>query len=178
MPCRPRPEAEEEPQRGDAARRVRTIERWLQHAEEELLYAPDAQDEAAATSLDARYYLRWGGGSIGVLAILRFPMDARHPVAQKPYGAYAVGEVFLFTYEGQSYQGRIIERLVSRADGLVELHVQAAPGRRAPVKLGALCPRSGRERGHVKLCPLRRRSRGERASPCADAVAPGARAVR
>jgi hypothetical protein len=35
-------------------------------------------------------------------------------------------------------------------------------GGRAPVKLGALCPRSGRERGHVKLCPLRRRSRGER----------------
>src|SRR5205809_1275668 len=27
-------------------------------------------------------------------------------------------------------------------------------------------------RGHVKLCPLRRRRRGERASPCADAVAP------
>ena len=56
------------------------------------------------------------------------PMDARHPVAQKPYGAYAVGEVFPFTYQGQLYHGRVIERLVSRAEGLVELHVQAAPG--------------------------------------------------
>src|SRR5262245_18608759 len=45
-------------------------------------------------------------------------------------------------------------------------------GGRAPVKLGALCPRSGRERGHVKLCPLRRRSRGEWATPCANTVAP------
>ncbi len=71
MPCRPRPEAEEE-----------------------LLYAPDAQGEAAATPLDARYYLRWGGGGMGVLAIMRFPMDARHPVVQKPYGAYAVGTFF------------------------------------------------------------------------------------
>src|SRR5215469_13238906 len=128
MPYRPRPETEEEPQRRDTAQRLRTIERWLQHAEEELLYAPDAQGEAAATSLDARYYLRWGGGSMGVLAILRFPMDARHPVAQKPYGVYAVGEVFPLTYQGQLYEGRVIERLVSRADGLVELHVQATPG--------------------------------------------------
>ncbi len=128
MPCRPRPEAEEEPQRGDTAQRLRTIERWLPHAEEELLYAPDAQVEAAATPLDARYYLCWGGGGMGVLAIVRFPMDARHPVAQKPYGAYAVGEVFPFTSQGQWYQGRVIERLVSRADGLVELHVQAALG--------------------------------------------------
>jgi hypothetical protein len=108
---------------------LRTIQRWLQHAEEELLYAPDAQGEAAATPLDdPRYYLRWGGGGMGVLAIMRFPMDARHPVAQKPYGAYAVGEVFPFTYQGQPYYGRVIERLVSRADGLVELHVQAALG--------------------------------------------------
>src|SRR5712691_5520375 len=128
MPCRPRPEAEEEPQRRATAQRLRTIERWLQHAEEELLYAPDAQGETAATPLDARYYLRWGGGGMGILAIVRFPMDARHPVAQKPYGAYAVGEVFPFTYQGQLYNGRVIERLVSRADGLVELHVQAAPG--------------------------------------------------
>jgi hypothetical protein len=105
MPYRPRPEAEEE-----------------------LLYAPDATVEAAATLCDARYYLRWGGGGLGVLAILRFPMDARHPVAQRPYGVYAVGDVFPFTYQGQWYQGRVIERLVSRADGLVELHVQAAPG--------------------------------------------------
>jgi hypothetical protein len=42
MPCQPRPEAEEAPQRSDTAQRVRTIERWLHHAEEELLYAPDA----------------------------------------------------------------------------------------------------------------------------------------
>ena len=59
---------------------------------------------------------------------MRFPMDARHPVAQQPYGAYAVGEVFPLTYQGQLYDGRVIERLVSRADGLVELHVQAALG--------------------------------------------------
>jgi hypothetical protein len=128
MPYRPRPEAEEEPQRGDTTQRLRTIERWLHHAEEELLYAPDAQSETAATSLDARYYLRWGGGVLGVLAILRFPMDARHPVAQQPYGAYAVGDVFPFTYQAQPYEGRVIERLVSRADGLVELHVQTALG--------------------------------------------------
>jgi hypothetical protein len=107
---------------------LRTIERWLQHAEEELLYAPDAQGEAVATPFDARYYLRWGGGGMGVLAILRFPMDARHPVAQQPYGAYAVGGVFPMMYQGQWYQGRVIERLVSRAEGLVELHVQATPG--------------------------------------------------
>ena len=62
MPCRPRPEAEEEPQRCDTAQRLRTIERWL------------------------------------------------------------------LTYQGQLYHGRVIERLVSRADGLVELHVLAAPG--------------------------------------------------
>ena len=128
MPYQPRPEAEEEPPRGDTTQRLRTIERWLHHAEEELLYAPDAAEEAAATPLDARYYLRWGGGGLGVLAILRFPMDARHPLTQQPYGAYAVGDVFPFTYQGQWYQGRVIERLVSRADGLVELHVQAAPG--------------------------------------------------
>jgi hypothetical protein len=128
MPYRSRPEAEEEPPRRDTAQRVRMIERWLHHAEEDLLYAPDAQGEAAATSLDARYYLRWGGGVLGVLAMLRFPMDTRHPVAQTPYGAYAVGDVFPFTYQGQLYQGRVIERLVSRADGLVELHVQAALG--------------------------------------------------
>ena len=128
MPCRPRPEAEEEPQRCDTAQRLRTIERWLHHAEEELLYTPDAQGEAATTPLDARYYLRWGGGGMGVLAIERFPMDARHPVAQKPYGASAVGEVFPFTSQGQLYHGRVIERLVSRAEGLVELHVQATPG--------------------------------------------------
>ena len=128
MPYRPRPEAEEESPRRDTAQRLRTIERWLHHAEEELLYAPDAAEEATATSLDARYYLRWGGGVLGVLAILRFPMDAWHPVAQKPYGAYAVGEVFPLTYQGQLYEGRVIERLVSRAEGLVELHVQATPG--------------------------------------------------
>jgi hypothetical protein len=128
MPSRPRPEAKEEPPRGDTTQRLRTIERWLHHAEEELLYAPDATVEAAATLCDARYYLRWGGGVLGVLAILRFPIDARHPLTQQPYGAYAVGDVFPLTYQGQSYEGRVIERLVSRADGLVELHVQAARG--------------------------------------------------
>ena len=62
MLCQLQPEPEEEPPRRDTAQRVRMIERWLHHAEEELLYAPDAPGEAAATSLDARYYLRWGGG--------------------------------------------------------------------------------------------------------------------
>ena len=118
LPCQPRPEAEEAPQRGDTTQRWRTIERWLHHAEE----------EAAATLCDARYYLCWGEGGLGVLAILRFPMDARHPLTRQPYGAYAVGEVFPLTYQGQWYPGRLIERLVSRADGLVELHVQATPG--------------------------------------------------
>jgi hypothetical protein len=87
MPYQPRPEAEEDPPRGDITQRLRTIERWLHHAEDELLYAPDAQGEAAATSHDARYYLRWGGGILGVLAILRFPLDARHPLTQQLYGA-------------------------------------------------------------------------------------------
>ena len=128
MLCQPRPEAEEEPPRGDTAQRVRTIARWLQHAEDDLLYEPDAQSEAAATSLDARYSLCWDGGILGVLAMLRFPLDARHSLTQQLYGAYAVGEVFLFTYQGQPYEGRVMERLVSRADGLVELHVLAAPG--------------------------------------------------
>ena len=127
MPYRPRPEAAEDPSRCDTAQRVRMIERWLHHAEEELLYAPDAAEEAAAPSRDARYYLRWGSGGLGVLAILRFPMDTRHPLTQQPYGAYAVGEVFPLIYQGQWYQGRVIERLVSRADGLVELHVLATP---------------------------------------------------
>ena len=50
-----------------------------------------------------------------------------------PGGAEAVwgvcrGGGFSFTYQGQPYYGRVIERLVSRADGLVELHVQAALG--------------------------------------------------
>jgi hypothetical protein len=107
---------------------LRTIERWLHHAEEEILYAPDAADETAAPPLDARYYLRWGGGVLGVLAIERFPMDARHPLTQQPYGTYAVGDVFPLRYQGQRYPGRVIERLVSRADGLVELHVLATPG--------------------------------------------------
>ena len=128
MPHRPQPEAEEEPQRCDTAQRLRTIERWLQHAEDELLYAPDAAEEAAPAPLDARYYLRWGAGRLGVLAILRFPVDARHPVTQTPYGAFAVGEVFPLMYQGQTYAGRVIERQVSRAEGLVEVHVQAAPG--------------------------------------------------
>ena len=137
MPYQPRPEAAEEPPRGDTTQRLRTIERWLHHAEEELLYAPDAAEEAAVTPLDARYYLRWGAGSLGVLAIVRFLMDARHPVAQQPYGAYTVGDVFPFTSQGQWYQGHVIERLVSRADSLVELHVQAALGEE-PAPEGAL----------------------------------------
>ena len=128
MLCQPRPEAEEAPPKGDTTQRLRTIERWLHHAEEEILYVPDAAEEVAATLCDARYYLRWGEGGLGILAMLRFPMDARHPVAHKPYGAYAVGEVFPWRYQGQWYQGRVIERLVSRADGLVELHVQTTPG--------------------------------------------------
>ena len=128
MPSQPRPEAEEAPPQGDTTRRLRTIARWLHHAEDELLYAPDAAEEGAATLCDARYYLRWGEGGLGVLAILRFPMDTRHPATQQPYGAYAVGDVFPLTSQGQRYQGRVIERLVSRAEGLVELHVQAAPG--------------------------------------------------
>ena len=93
-----------------------------------MLYTPDATEEAAASPLVARYYLRWGGGVLGILAIIRFPMDARHPLTQQPYGAYAVGEVFPFMYQGQPYEGCVMERLVSRADGLVELHVQATPG--------------------------------------------------
>ena len=101
MLSRPRLEAKEEPPRGDTTQRLRTIERWLHHAEDELLYAPDAAEEAAAPPLDARYSLRWGGGVLGVLAIERFPMDARHPLAQQPYGAYAVGEVFPLMYQGQ-----------------------------------------------------------------------------
>jgi hypothetical protein len=116
MPYQSQPEAEEEPPRGDTTQRLRTIERWLHHVEDELLYAPDAQGETAATSLDARYSLRWGGGGLGVLAIERFPLDARHPLTQQPYGAYAVGEVFPVMYQGQRYQGRVIERLVSRAE--------------------------------------------------------------
>src|SRR5207244_1731202 len=70
----------------------------------------------------------WGAGSLGVLAILRFPVDTRHPVTQTPYGAYAVGEAFPLTYQGQLYEGRVIERQVSRAEGLVELHVLATCG--------------------------------------------------
>ena len=127
MPYQPRPEAEEEPPRRDTTPRVRTIERWLHHAEEELLYAPAAAEEAAAAPRDARYSLRWGGGVLGVLAIERFPMGARHPLTQQPYGAYAVGEVLPLMSQGQWYQGRVIERLVSRADGLVELYVQTTP---------------------------------------------------
>ena len=92
-PCRPRPEPEEHPSRHNTAQRVRTIERWLHHAEEELRYAPEAAEEAAATPLEARYSLRWGAGDPGGLAIEPFPLDARHPLTQQPYGAYAVGEV-------------------------------------------------------------------------------------
>jgi len=132
MTHRRRPEAEAAPPRRDRRDGLRAIERWLQQAEDELLYAPDAAEEAAAPSLDARYYLRWGAGSLVVLALLRFPVDARHPVTQTPYGAFAVGEVFPLRYRGQTYAGRVIERQVSRAEGLVELHVQAARGPGGP----------------------------------------------
>jgi hypothetical protein len=125
---RPELEAAETPPQRDTAPRVRAIERWLQRTEDELLYTPDAPSEAAAPSLDARYYHCWGTCGTGILAILRFPVDARHPATQQPYGAYAVGDVFPFTYQGQPYRGRVIERQVSRADGLVELHVQALGG--------------------------------------------------
>jgi len=47
MTHRLRPEDEAASQRRDTSHRLRTIERWLQHAEEELLYAPDASEEAA-----------------------------------------------------------------------------------------------------------------------------------
>jgi len=110
----------------DTTHRLQAIARWLQHADEALLYTPDALDEAAVAPLDARYYLCMGARGMGVLAIMRFSMDARHPVTQTLYGEYAVGEVFPFTYQGQPYRGRVVERQVSRADGLVELHVQAA----------------------------------------------------
>ena len=133
MTHRLRPEDEAAPQRRDTSHRLRAIKCWLQHTEEELLYAHDASEDAVATPLDTRYYLRWGAGNIGVLAILRFPVDARHPVMQTPYVAYAVGEVFPLTYQGQTYEGRVIECQVSRAEGLVELYVQAACGEeRAP----------------------------------------------
>ena len=94
MTHRLRPEDEAAPQRRDTSHRLRAIKCWLQHTEEELLYAPDASEDAAATPLDARYYLRWGAGSIGVLAILRFPVDARHPVTQTPYGRMPWGRSF------------------------------------------------------------------------------------
>ena len=64
---------------------------------------------------------RWGGGILGGLAILRFPLDARHPLTQQLYGAYAVGDVFPFTYQGQLYQGHVIERLVEHFGGLQKL---------------------------------------------------------
>ena len=60
MPYRPRPEAAEETPRRDIAHRVRIIERWLHHAEEETLYTPDAAEKAAAPPLDARYYTSRG----------------------------------------------------------------------------------------------------------------------
>ena len=58
-------------------------------------------------------------------------------MAQQPYGAYAVGDVCPLTSQGQRYQGRVMKCLVSRADGLVELHVLAAPGAE-PASEGAL----------------------------------------
>lgn len=124
MTCGPRPEAENTPRRPDLSPRLTAIERWLQHAEEELLYTPDAQGDTAALPLEARYYLCWGAHGMGVLAILRFPLDARHPGTQKSYGSYELGEAFPFTYQDQPYTGRVIERQISRVDGLVELHVQ------------------------------------------------------
>ena len=69
MPYRSRPEAEEAPQRGDTAQRLRTIARWLHRAEDELLDALDAAEEVATTLGDARYYLRWGEDGLGVLSL-------------------------------------------------------------------------------------------------------------
>jgi hypothetical protein len=50
MTHRRRPEDEAAPPRRDTSHRLRAIERWLQHAEEELLYAPDASEEAPQRS--------------------------------------------------------------------------------------------------------------------------------
>jgi hypothetical protein len=50
MTHRRRPEAEAAPQRRDTSHRLRAMERWLQRAEDELLYAPDASEEAVAPS--------------------------------------------------------------------------------------------------------------------------------
>ena len=55
MPCRPRPEAEEEPQRCDTAQRLRTIERWLHHAdgsEQEIAEITTACGEAATNAIE------------------------------------------------------------------------------------------------------------------------------
>jgi hypothetical protein len=60
------PEAEETPPRRDIAHRLRAIERWRQHSDDELLYTPDALSEAAAPpSREARYYHCWGAGGLG-----------------------------------------------------------------------------------------------------------------
>ena len=128
MPCRPRPEAEEEPPRCDTAQRLRTIERWLQHTEEELLCAPDAQGEAAATPSTPATLFRWGGGGMwGSWPSCASPWTLGTRWRRSRWGVCRGGG-FPFTYQGQLYHGRVIERLVSRTDGLVELHVQAAPG--------------------------------------------------
>jgi hypothetical protein len=63
MTHRRRPEDEAAPQRRGTSHRLRAIERWLQHAEEELLYAPDASEEAAdTTSRAVSPASRWARG--------------------------------------------------------------------------------------------------------------------
>ena len=52
MTHRHRPEDEASPQQRDMPDRLRAIARWLQHAEDELLYAPDTAEEAAAPALE------------------------------------------------------------------------------------------------------------------------------
>ena len=68
---------------------------------------------------------------MGVLAIMRFPMDARHPVARSRMGRMPWGK-FSLHVSGPAYYGRVIERLVSRADGLVELHAGRVAEENAP----------------------------------------------
>ena len=63
MPCRPRPEAEEELPGGDTARRLRTIERWLQHAEEGSLHARCPGRGRVTPSMPAT--ISRGGGGMG-----------------------------------------------------------------------------------------------------------------
>jgi hypothetical protein len=82
MPCQPRPEAEEEPPRRDTTQRVRMIERWLHHAEEELLYAPDAAEEAAAPQTASKSSLHQCGNKLTVFPHL-IPPDSNRMGIEK-----------------------------------------------------------------------------------------------